>query len=334
MKIVADDKIPFLRGIFEPYAEVRYMSGTAIGGVDVADADVLIVRTRTRCDAALLAGSRVRVIATATIGYDHIDTDYCARAGIRVITSAGCNARAVAQWVFAAIDALGGEPGQTLGIVGAGAVGSAVQALARRFGFQTLACDPPRAAREGNDGFVFQDELLARADIVTLHPWLDESTVGMASRSFFERMKPGSLFLNSSRGEVVEEPALLAALQNGRLKNAALDVWRNEPAIDPALLNAAAIATPHIAGYSVQGKAMGTALAVRGVARALGIDGFDGWYPAEVPAADRPRVDTWDDFRRELSGRYAIESDDRALRQRPEAFEELRSNYVFRQEFC
>lgn len=336
MRIVIDDKIPFIRGVFEPYAEVLYRPGTEIDAAEVQQADILIVRTRTRCGAALLEGSAVRMIATATIGYDHIDLDYCRKRGIRVATAAGCNARGVLQWVFAALLATGVQPqGTTLGIIGVGNVGNAVREAAAAAGFRVVCCDPPRRSRceKGTEDFVPLPELLRQADAVTVHVLLDETTRGMASESFFAAAKPGLVFLNSSRGEVVDERALKEAIRSGAVSRAAIDVWNGEPHIDRELLELTAVATPHIAGYSLQGKAMGTALSVRAVASFLKLPIPQDWYPDPV-LRQHPRIGlSWDAIRTEMPRYYNILSDDAALRSAPERFEELRGDYRFREEF-
>lgn len=337
MKIIIDDKIPFIQGVFEPWAEVVYAPGDAITADLVRDAEVLIIRTRTRCDASLLAGTRVRMIATATIGYDHIDTGYCIRNGIRVATAAGCNARGVAQWVCAALLVMGVRPqqGRVLGIVGVGNVGRAVRDVARGAGFEVLCCDPPRVLRgePGTEDFVSQDELLARADIVTTHVLLDGTTRGLASSRFFDKAKPGIVFLNSSRGEVVDEAALKKSIQSGQVSRAALDVWANEPKIDRELLGLATVATPHVAGYSLQGKAMGTALSVRSVAQYLGLSISMDWYPAGVAGQDLRADISWAEIVAGMPSHYDIMADDAALRGAPERFETLRGSYRFRTEF-
>ena len=231
MKIVADNAIPFLKGVLEPYARVEYLPGKTIATADVRDADALIVRTRTRCDAALLEGSSVKLIATATIGFDHIDTEYCRRHGIEVATAAGCNARGVLQYVAAALVRLSRvqawEPAdKTLGIVGVGHVGSLVEAYARTWGFRVVACDPPREERE-HGGFLPLEEVACQADILTFHTPLDDTTRHMAGAKLFERMKPGSILINTSRGEVVDGQALReSGLQY------VLDVWEHEPDLD------------------------------------------------------------------------------------------------------
>ena len=184
MKIVADNAIPFLKGVLEPYARVEYLPGKTIATADVRDADALIVRTRTRCDAALLEGSSVKLIATATIGFDHIDTAWCAAHGIRVATAAGCNARGVLQWAGAVLAHLartqGWKPAQrTLGIVGVGHVGSLIREYACLWGFRVVCCDPPREERE-HCGFLPLEEVARQADILTFHTPLDASTRHMA----------------------------------------------------------------------------------------------------------------------------------------------------------
>lgn len=168
--IVADERVPYLRGVLEPYAEVTYLPGDAIDAEAVSDADALITRTRTRCDSRLLAGSKVRIVATATIGTDHIDIPWCTSAGIATASAPGCNAPAVAQYVMAAILRRHPSPsGLTLGIVGVGHVGSLVDRWARSLGMRTLLCDPPRARREGSSGFVSHETLLSGSDIVSYH---------------------------------------------------------------------------------------------------------------------------------------------------------------------
>ena len=208
MKIIADSAIPFLQGVLEPWAEVRYLPGSEIAPEEVRDADALLIRTRTRCDERLLGGSRVRLIATATIGFDHIDTAWCAAHGIRVCTAAGCNARGVLQWAGAVLAHLartqGWQPaGRTLGVVGVGHVGSLVKEYAETWGFRVLCCDPPREARE-HCGFLPLEEVARQADILTFHTPLDDTTHRMAGDALFARMKPGAVILNSSRGEVVD----------------------------------------------------------------------------------------------------------------------------------
>lgn len=246
------------------------------------DADALIIRTRTRCDGRLLAGSRVRLIATATIGFDHIDTAWCAAHGIRVATAAGCNARGVLQWAGAVLAHLartqGWKPAQrTLGIVGVGHVGSLIREYAGLWGFRVVCCDPPREERE-HCGFLPLEEVAREADLLTFHTPLDTTTRHMAGEELLARLKPGAVVMNSSRGEVVDGDALL---RSGH--PCVLDVWEHEPHLDPQLLDRALLATPHVAGYSEQGKATATAMSVATLAGFFGLRSGVGTPPKPPP---------------------------------------------------
>ncbi len=281
-RIVVDCDIPFIRGVLEPYFEVCYLKGVDFTRELIEDAVALIVRTRTHCNEALLIGSEVRAIATATIGIDHIDTDYCKSHSIAVYSSTGSNSRAVAQWVYSVLGYLGIPQGKTIGIVGVGSVGSEVESAASEFGYSVLKCDPPRAELEGSGDFIDLDTLLQSSDVVTLHTPLTSLTESMVDQSFLEKMRTGALLLNSSRGEVVDENAL----QSSGIRYA-LDVWRGEPNINIELLNGAAVGTPHIAGYSARGKARATTLAVRAIALHFDIKELIEWDCAnEMPLED------------------------------------------------
>lgn len=330
MKIIADSAIPFLEGVLEPYAEVRYLPGKSITAADVRDADALIIRTRTRCDATLLEGSRVRLIATATIGFDHIDLAWCAARGIHVATAAGCNARGVLQWIGAVLVHLSRTQGwkpadRTLGVVGVGHVGSLVRQYAEAWGFRVLACDPPREERE-HGGFLPLGKVAREADLLTFHTPLDASTRHMADAALFRGMKPGAVVINSSRGEVVDGEALAASGLQW-----VLDVWEHEPQIDARLLDRALLATPHIAGYSLQGKANATAMSVATLSRFFSLP-LEGWYPPQVtPAAPRPIC--WEELCATIGTAYDIEAESRRLKARPEDFEALRDHYAYREEY-
>ena len=255
MKIVADKHIPFLEGVFEPYAEVVYIDGREIAHEDIIDADALIIRTRTKCNAALLDGTKVSMIATATIGMDHIDIPYCKEHGIEVHNAQGCNAGGVLQYVFSALYGVAARKGikldnATFGIIGVGNVGKKVEEMARHLGFNVLLCDPPRAAAEGEEGFCSLEHLLANSHIVTMHVPLDETTRGMADEEFFMLMPPGAIFINAARGEVVDEEALINAIP--KLGAVVIDTWNHEPNVNIDLVEMVDIATPHIAGYSYQ----------------------------------------------------------------------------------
>ncbi len=312
--IVVDRDIPFLAGVFENWFDVRYLAGREITSTDVRDAVALVVRTRTRCDAGLLDGSAVRLVATATIGTDHIDLDYCATRGIAVASAPGCNAAAVAQYISVALRSLRlDRPGATLGVVGVGHVGSLVAEAGRRAGMRVLLNDPPREAAEGPVGFTPLSELLQASDVVTLHIPLWPENRDFADAAFFAQMRSGAAFINASRGEVVDEDALLAA--RSRLGRLVVDVWKHEPDINRSLLSAADIATPHIAGYSIQGKMRGTQAVVRAVGDFFGIALLRDFIVSGVTLPMEP---------------YDIWQDDAALRHDPSDFESLRSHYAYR----
>lgn len=330
LKIVVDSAIPFLEGVLEPYAEVVRRPGREIAAREVRDADALIIRTRTRCDEGLLSGSRVRFIATATIGFDHIDLDYCRAAGIRVATAAGCNARGVLQWVSGVLALLSRREGwhpreRTLGIVGVGHVGSLVKHYAEQWGFRVLCCDPPREARE-HLGFLPLEEVASEADLLTFHTPLDETTYHLCDEKLLKRLPRKAVVLNASRGEVVDERALL-----GSDHPFALDVWEHEPDLSPPLLARALVSTPHVAGYSLQGKANATALSVRSLARHFGLP-LATWYPAAVSPTTAREI-SWEEMCSTIFAYFDPEAESERLRSHPEAFEQLRDGYTYREEY-
>ncbi len=349
MKIVADKNIPFLKGVFEPYATVSYLDGESITSDSIADADALIIRTRTHCDEALLKGTNVRFIASATIGTDHVDTDYLKQSGIAFANAPGCNAGGVMQYVFTTLFAVSsrkniGLEGKTIGVIGCGHTGSKVASLGRQMGFDVLVNDPPRALKEGymenNDGlsspFVMLDYLLRHSDVISCHVPLDNTTKSLASSHFFSLVKPGAVFINASRGEVVDDEVLVSA--SSSLAALILDVWNHEPAhISKKLLQLADIATPHIAGYSYEGKINGTTMVVREVARFFGLSDLEKYLPEYTPT---PILEIPDDalkrknlMAEKLLKLFPVYELDCALRQAPEDFEKIRKNYVYRREF-
>lgn len=377
MKIIADEAIPYLKGIFENECEVEYYPGNEITPQRVKDADALIVRTRTKCNAQLLEGSKVKVIASATIGTDHIDRAWCQSHNIALFNAPGCNSGGVLQYFLTTLfkclstrelwqkflnsapDATGAESSAaggaaagegaataggaagaadgaaagsvagvdgtaegaaaataaedsasesapfTVGVIGVGNVGSKVAAACEGLGFEVLRNDPPKERQQTlayNSGYLrivdFKDYysldyLLENSDVVTLHVPLDETTRGMADANFFARMKPGAIFINSSRGEVVDEAALLANIH--KLAAVVLDVWVGEPNINRELLQSAFIATPHIAGYSAEGKIKGTQMVVEAIRRYMRDNGLTASTAASctysagaTPAATAP----------------------------------------------
>ena len=340
MKIVADNKVPFLKGVFEPFADMVYLDGGKITRDDIMDADAMIIRTRTRCDAALLDGTKVQMIATATIGMDHIDLGYCASHGIEVYNAEGCNAGGVMQYVFSALYGVAARKaikldGFNFGIVGVGHVGKMIEKMAEYLGFNVLRCDPPRAEAEGPEGFCSLEYLLANSQIVSMHVPLDDTTRNMADKSFFDLMPVGSIFINASRGEVVDEEALIQSLT--KFGAVIIDTWKNEPNINMSLLDMVDIATPHIAGYSYQGKQNGTAAAVQAVARHFGFEALYNFYPEGDKVGHEPvLLDLKGKKQGEVAAvfqyNYPIFTDDFRLRMEPRNFEKMRSEYQYRRE--
>lgn len=330
MQFIIDSDIPFIRGVLEPYGRVSYLKGGDIRSEHLGDAEVLVVRTRTRCDEALLSGSNIRFIATATIGTDHIDLDYCRRVGIEVFNAKGCNARGVLQWVAAVLRDVvlrkGGSPRDyRLGVVGVGCVGSLVVEYARHWGFEVLMCDPPRAEREGGD-FRSVEELARECDILTFHTPYDALTHHLVDESLLALMSPDAVILNASRGAVVDNIAVANSSHPYYF-----DVWEGEPHIDPLLLSRSMLATPHVAGYSLQGKANATSMVVSAIARRFSLS-IDSWYPAEVtPTEIRPI--SWDDMCATIQRYYPISEESEYLKSHPEEFEKIRNSYAYRSEY-
>ena len=314
MRCVIDKYIPFINGRLEGLFDVvQYLEPESINHDNIRNADVLLIRTRTRCNRELLEGTKVGLIATATIGIDHIDLDYCRKAGIRVCNAPGCNARGVAQYVESALSYLNFSRG-TIGIVGVGHVGRLVQQMAERHGFRALLYDPPRQRTEGGSQWTTDISELAReADVITFHTPLTrkgtDATFHLADDAFLSCCKNDVLIINAARGGVVDESALLK--HNVRC---VIDTWENEPHINQELLHHALIATPHIAGYSAEGKRNATRMILEQlsdfIGRTIDLTGLQtGSQPLPV---------------------YDIMQDDGRLRNEPQAFERIRQKYVFR----
>lgn len=345
MKIVADCTVPYLKGAAETFAQVRYIAPGEFVRENISDADVLIVRSIDKCTREVLENTRVKLITTATIGFDHIDTAYCEAAGIRWVNAPGCNAVSVGQYILASLIVTArktGEPlaGKTLGIIGAGHVGTQVERLAEAFGLRVLRNDPPRALREGAGAFVSLKTIAEEADIVTVHTPLTRSgefpTFHLAGRSFFGSLRRRPWFINAARGAVHDTEALLEAKKEGTVSELILDCWENEPRIDRELLRLAAVATPHIAGFSADGKANGTRMCLEAIGRFYGLE-VERISRVVPPAPAEPVIDL-DAF----SGNRIEEAVlatfdplrvDRRLRESPEKFEFFRNNYDHPREF-
>lgn len=344
MKIVADTHIPFLKGLLEPVAEVVYLPGRAIRKEDVLDADALIVRTQTCCNRDLLEGSAVRFIGTPSIGFDHIDLDYCEAKGITWVNAPGCNAKAVAQYVTSALLVLAKKYGfkladKTLGIIGVGQCGQKVERNARLLGMNILLNDPPRARNEGEKNFNALERVLAESDIITLHPTLEkegpDKTFHLLDTPFFAKLKKPIFLINTARGAVIETTALKQALSEGKVIDCALDCWENEPAIDQELLERSLIATPHIAGYSSDGKANATRTVLEQLNQFfhLNLPTFSPDLPIpESPVLKVPR-NSKDKIGSALLHAYDPLVDTVDLKKEPQRFDALRSSYVLRREY-
>lgn len=338
MKVIVDNKIPYIKESIERIAdEVIYLPGDAFTPETIKDADALIIRTRTYCDKNLLKGSKVRFIATATIGFDHIDTDYCREAGIYWTNAPGCNSGSVAQYIHSSLLLLKREKGlqpdtACIGIIGVGNVGRKVHEVARSLGMKILLNDPPREALEGSSSFVDLKTILKECDIITFHTPLNRegaySTFHLAGNDFFHSLGKSPVIINTSRGEVIDTPALSEALRNGLIREAILDVWENEPIIDRGLLDKTFLGTPHIAGYSADGKANATRMSLESLCRFFGLESKFQILP---PAPENNVLQVVNEEDAFLL-MYNPENDSKALKTHPESFESLRGNYPFRRE--
>jgi len=347
LRIVADDKIPYLEGAFEDVAEVIYLPGAAITKEEIRHADALIIRTRTKCNQSLLEGTKVKFIATATIGYDHIDTDYCRQAAIQWTNAPGCNSGSVMQYIASALVSIAAKfnfslKGKKLGIVGVGNVGEKVVHLAEQLGMEVLKNDPPRQEHEPDAGFLPLDEVLSQADILTFHVPLEMhgrfKTHHLVDSELLKKVKPGVFIINSSRGEVVDSEDLTIALKEKRIAGAILDVWENEPRISENLMAQVTLGTPHIAGYSRDGKANGTMMSVQALSRYFNL-GKDHWQPVDVEPPVYPVITIPQGVKDTavlpfcIHHTYQVAEDDAELRGNLKEFEKLRGDYPVRREF-
>jgi erythronate-4-phosphate dehydrogenase len=348
MKIIVDDKIPYIEGALEPFAEVVYCPGSKTSREMVKNADAIITRTRTICNERLLIGSTVKMIATATIGYDHIDTEYCDKNGIEWTNAPGCNSWSVAQYMMAALYLLAQKEGfslaeKTIGIVGAGQVGSKIARLCSIIGMKVLINDPPRQRAEGNDGFVSLEQIAEYADIVTFHTPLTyegiDRTFHLANHSLIEKFKKPFYLINAARGEVTDTSALKEAIRSGKIKQAIIDCWENEPDPDPELLSMAFLASPHIAGYSKDGKANGTSMSVQAISRKFNL-GIDHWQCSGVELPECTEIELVGIGKTEqeiiaeaIWATYPVWEDSERLKKSPATFEQQRGDYPTRREF-
>jgi erythronate-4-phosphate dehydrogenase len=355
--IVADKNIPLVKEMYASLGELTVSDGHSIDAALVREADILLVRSVTVVDRKLLEGSHVQFVGTATIGMDHVDLNYLNEKGIGFASAPGSNARSVAEYVLAGLLVLGRRLGfslheKTLGVVGVGNVGSKVVHLARTMGMNVLLNDPPLARETGDPGLFVPLDRLLEADITTLHVPLTfhgiDATVRLFDESRISRMKKSSILINSSRGKVVEGKSLLRALDSKYLSACILDVWENEPAIDCELLKHVAIGTPHIAGYSYDGKINGTEMIYISVCKYFNFS--PSWNRDKALHESVPRRIVLDTFnspddeivRKVIEECYDIEQDDADLRmmiplsvdERKSHFKKLRAEYPRRREFA
>lgn len=338
MKIIIDNKIPYIKEAVRTIAdEIVYAPGKDFTPELVRDADALIIRTRTHCNRELLEGSRVKFIATATIGFDHIDTDYCQQAGIEWRNAPGCNSASVAQYVQSSLliwKSLRNKElsGLTIGIVGVGNVGSKITKVAQDFGMRVLLNDLPREEKEGSGSFTSLNKIAEECDIITFHvPLYKEGnykTFHLADREFFQSLKRKPIIINTSRGEVIDTDALLEALNNQTISDAIIDVWEHEPDINRELLEKVMIGTPHIAGYSADGKANATRMSLDAICSFFQIKGK---YEINAPAPASPIIYA-KNHEEALLQMYNPTNDSDRLKTQPELFETLRGDYPLRRE--
>ena len=355
MKILVDENMPFGLEAFSTLGEVVTMPGRAMDAAAVADADVLAIRSITKVNAALLEGSRVRFVGTATIGEDHVDKAYLKAKGIGFSSAPGCNANSVGQYMVGALLELAETyafrlEDTKLGIVGVGNVGSRVLKKASAMGMECVLNDPPLERETGDAKYRPLDDIFG-CDIVTVHVPLTKEgpdpTFHLVDEAFLRRMKPGSILINTSRGAVADGAAVKHALVDGHLRACVLDVWEGEPNIALDLLEKVFICTPHIAGYSFDGKVNGTRQIYEAACAFWGVE--PTWDPSPLlPAPECPEVrvdgaavDAEAALREAVRKVYDIRSDDKAMRGLLEVaetgrgafFDQLRKKYPRRREF-
>jgi len=355
MKIIADANIPFVKECFSSIGEVTVIDGREMTPWLVADADILLVRSITPVGADLLAGSNVRFVGTATIGFDHIDVDFLARNNIGFASAPGSNANSAAEYVIAGLLEIGQKyaldlEGRSIGIIGVGNVGGRVAKKCAAMGMEVYLNDPPLKRQTGDEKFLPLEGLFD-CDFITLHTPLTfegpDKTYHLADEQFFKSLKERCVFVNASRGGVVDSGALKSAIKSGRLRAVVLDVWENEPDIDIELLKMVDIGTPHIAGYSLDGKVAGMIMVYNAACKYFDMEPkFDMKDFLPEPAVPELRVDPnitneQDALLAAVQKIYRIDKDDTRLRRmldklaedRGRHFDNLRKNYPVRREF-
>lgn len=346
MKILADSHIPYLKGIAEQFGDITYLPGNQFTKEAVSDKDALIVRTVTQFDEKILKNSKVKLICSATIGYDHIDTAYCDANGIAWRTAPGCNASSVEQYVTASLITLAQKHNfklkdKTIGIVGVGNVGKKVAQACQLLGMKVLLNDPPRQEKGDDESFVDIQIIKSEADIITFHTPLylegKHSTYHLADSSFFDELDKKPIIINTCRGAVVDNDALKVALRSNNILDAVIDTWENEPEIDQELLELVFIGTPHIAGYSADGKWNATAMSLKNINNFFNIkkEPID-LAPIVQPdnsEIDLAQFDSDKQLDEAILQTYNPLVDSQLLKENPDEFYYFRSHYPLRREY-
>lgn len=337
MKIIIEANIPFIKGILETVAQVEYLPSGKITPETIKYADALLVRTRTECNEYLLKNSKCKFIGTATIGTDHIDKSFCEKAGISVYSAPGCNAPAVAQYVISSVGHWMQNKGMkagdintlVIGVVGVGNVGSIVARWAESLGMKVLLNDPPKKRATRDNKYVDIETVKRQADIITFHTPLIKTgidkTVHLCDNDFIESTDKKPLIINSARGAVTDNNALVNGLSTGKISGLAIDCWENEPDICRRLLDKADIATPHIAGYSLEGKMRATSMILKALKNHFNLD-------IGIPVIDKPASGAENITLHKVMESYNPITDSNNLKKFPEKFEYLRNNYDYRKE--
>jgi erythronate-4-phosphate dehydrogenase len=358
VKVIVDKNNPLVAETFRSFGDVVPLETKDITRDSVHDADILIVRSETKVTKELLEGSAVKFVGTATIGTDHVDVEYLRIRKIGFTSAPGSNANSVAEYITAALLLLARRKrfflrGKSIGVVGVGNVGSKVARNAKALGMTVLKNDPPLARASGDTSFLSLDELM-EADIITLHVPLTktgaEPTYHLFDAARINKMKKGAILINTARGSVIDGKALLNAISDGHLGGAVLDVWEGEPAIDTSLLEKVDIGTPHIAGYSFDGKLDAVRQTYCAACKFFGRK--EDWALEKmIPKPSVERIVVPDEKVENESNEdmlykivrqcYDIESDDRSLRDISKVsgeeqrfyFRRLRAEYRVRREF-
>ncbi|MCF8241658.1 MAG: 4-phosphoerythronate dehydrogenase [Melioribacteraceae bacterium] len=352
MLIIVDENIAYGKEAFSRFGDVILMHGREITNEILKDADALIIRSITNVNEKLLNGTSVRFVGTATIGTDHVDVEYLEQNNIGFASAPGCNSWAVTEYVLSALVYLSNRfhfslSEKSIGVIGVGNIGSKVAATAEALGLKVIKNDPPKQ-REGGSGFVGLDETLT-ADIITLHVPLnmdgEDKTHHLIDEQTLAKVKPGAILINSSRGAVVDNTALLNKLQNDDKLITVLDVWESEPEINLDLLSNVELGTPHVAGYTLEGKVNGTIMIYESICRQININ--PTWKP-DMPKADNELIDLDGLTNKETILKkifdqiYPIDRDDKMLKRLLDEseisvekyFDKLRKNYPLRRELC